>query len=88
MSSDFRIDPSTTSTHLDYGQNPDSDSQQQEGGSSNKDQQSKTYLGHQSETPEDDAPRLKARKARKKKTKKKRKIAERNARQNRDDNSS
>lgn len=92
MSSDFRIDPSTTSTHLDYGQNSDSGSQHQGDGSSNKDQQSKTYLGHQSDTLEDDAPRLKARKTRKKKTKKKtkkkRKIAERNARQNRDDNPS
>ena len=80
MSSDFRIDPSTTSTHLDYGENPNKDSRQQGDGSSNKDQQSKTYLGHQSESQDEDAPRLKNRKARKKK-KKKKKIAERNTRQ-------
>lgn len=84
MSSDFRIDPSTTSTHLDYGQNPDSGSQQHGDGSSSKDQQSKTYLDHQPEPLENDAPRLKTRKTRKK-AKKKRKIAERNARQNQSD---
>ena len=79
MSSDFRIDP-TSQTHLDYGENPDQDSGQQGDGSSNKDQQSKTYLPHQPEYQDEEAPRLKARKARKKK----KKIAERNARQESD----
>lgn len=78
MSSDFRIDPSTTSTHLDYGENPDTGSRQQGGDSSNRDQPSKTYLEHHPDTEDDDAPKLKARKARKKK----RKIAERRTRQN------
>ena len=77
MSSDFRIDPSTASTNLDYGENPNRDKGQQGDGSSNKDQQSKTYLDHQPEQSDDDAPRLKTRKARKKK----KKIAERNTRQ-------
>lgn len=75
MSSDFRIG-STSSAHLDYGEDPDRGSNQQGDGSSDKDQQSKTYLDHQPEHQDDDAPRLKARKARKKK----KKIAERNAR--------
>lgn len=77
MSSDFRIDPSTTSTNPDYGENPNRDTGQQEDGSSNKDQQSKTYINHQPEHLNDDAPPLKKRKARKKK----KSIAERNTRQ-------
>ena len=81
MSSDFRIDP-TSSAHLDYGENPNRDFDQQGDGSSNKDQQSKTYLDHQPEHQDDDAPRLKARKARKKR----KKIAERNARQDSNNN--
>ena len=77
MSSDFRIDPSSTSTNLDYGENPNRDKGQQGDGSSNKDQQSKTYLDHHPEHQDDDAPPLKNRKTRKKK----KKIAERNTRQ-------
>ena len=80
MSSDFRIDPSTTSTNLDYGENPNRDTGQQGDGSSNKDQQSKTYLDNQPDHQDDDAPKVKSRKARKKK----KKIAERNARQDSD----
>ena len=85
MSSDLRIDPSTTSTHLDYGENPNRDSRQQDQNARNQDQESKTYLDHESSGAHQDDTRLKSRKARKKKDRKKKKIAERQTKQNRED---
>ena len=76
----MKIDPSTTSTNLDYGHNPDDgsgDNQQ------NKKQDDKKYnpvLPHDHSNI-DRSKKLAARKARKKK----RKIAERRARRNKDE---
>lgn len=84
--SNFRIDPSTTSTHLDYGENPDSSSGKQESRPEVQGQSQKPYLEHNAGKPESET-RLKFRRARKKKRieKKKRKLAERQARKNSDD---
>ena len=80
--SDIRIDPSTTSTHLDYGENPDTSSRQQGGQSKDQEKDQKPYLEHHNQKNETDT-QLKFRKARKKRIeKKKRKLAERQTRQN------
>ena len=67
--SDFRIDPSATSTHLDYGENPDTSSRQQDGQSKEQEKDQKPYLEHNSHKPESET-RLKFRKARKKRIEK------------------
>ncbi len=88
MSSDIRIDPSTTTTHLDYGENSDDGSGQQKGDARNREDNQKPYLDHHAEGSGTET-RLKSRKTKKKKKEKKnRRIAERNTRQQNSDHES
>ena len=80
----MKIDPSSTSTTLDYGENPNKDSGEQDKGTGSDSD------GYQPIVPHDEGSReaerkLRERKARKKKEKrKKRKLAERKTRQEKD----
>ena len=80
-----KINPSTTSTALDYGENPDKSSRDQGSGSQQGDDEYTPIVPHD-DGGNEAARKLRSRKAAKKKERKKRrKIAERKARQKEDD---